>query len=192
MQTLAGCGRRHHRREYRSGLQRLAPGAGPDVGHRHAGIPDPEPGGESPWQSVHPSNVDVETAWNDESIRAVIPMFEDLSQIPTVLVIAVDLEVIASMDKNLDRVGIISGGSIYPMAWNILLGARNEGFGGTLTTLLAANEPKAQELLGLEPNVAVAALLTIGKPKKQLTKLTRKKVEDFTPVDRADGPAFTG
>ena len=148
--------------------------------------------GESPWQSVHPTNVDVETVWNDESIRAVIPMFEDLSQIPTVLVIAVDLEVIASMDKNLDRVGIISGGSIYPMAWNILLGARNEGFGGTLTTLLAANEAKAQELLGLEPNVAVAALLTIGKPKKQLTKLTRKKVEDFTTVDRADGPAFTG
>jgi nitroreductase len=148
--------------------------------------------GESPWQSVHSTNVDVETVWNDESIRAVIPMFEDLSQIPTVLVIAVDLEVIASMDKNLDRVGIISGGSIYPMAWNILLGARNEGFGGTLTTLLAANEAKAQELLGLEPNVAVAALLTIGKPKKQLTKLTRKKVEDFTTIDRADGPAFTG
>ena len=70
--------------------------------------------GESPWQSVRPTNVDVETVWNDESIRAVIPMFEDLSQIPTVLVIAVDLEVIASMDQNLDRVGIISGGSISP------------------------------------------------------------------------------
>ena len=119
-------------------------------------------------------------------------MFEDLSQIPAVRVIAVDLSGVASMDKNLDRVGIISGGSIYPMAWNVLLGARNEGFGGTLTTLLAANEPKAQELLGLEPNVAVAALLTIGKPKKQLTKLSRKKVEDFTTIDRADGAPFTG
>ena len=119
-------------------------------------------------------------------------MFEDLSQVPTVLVVAVDLGVVASMDQNLDRVGIISGGSIYPMAWNILLGARNEGFGGTLTTLLAANEPKAQELLGLEPNVAVAALLTIGKPKKQLTKLSRKPVEEFTTVDRADGAPFTG
>ena len=78
------------------------------------------------------------------------------------------------------------------MAWNILLGARNEGFGGTLTTLIAAQESKAQELLGLEPDVAVAALLTIGKPKKQLTKLSRKKVEEFTTVDRGDGPAFTG
>ena len=148
--------------------------------------------GESPWQSVHPTEIDVEQVWNDESIRAVIPMFEDLSQVPTVLVVAVDLGVVASMDQNLDRVGIISGGSIYPMAWNILLGARNEGFGGTLTTLLAANEPKAQELLGLEPNVAVAALLTIGKPKKQLTKLSRKPVEEFTTVDRADGAPFTG
>ena len=149
-------------------------------------------GGENPWQSVQPTDIDVEKVWNDESIPAVIPMFEDLSQTPTVLVIAVDLSVVASMDKDLDRVGIISGGSIYPMAWNILLGARNEGFGGTLTTLLAAQESKVQELLGLEPDVAVAALLTIGKPKKQLTKLSRKKVEEFTTVDRADGPAFTG
>ena len=57
-------------------------------------------------------------------------MFEDSSLTPTVLVVAVDLGVVASLDKDLDRVGVISG-SIYPMAWNILLGARNEGFGGT-------------------------------------------------------------
>ena len=126
--------------------------------------------GESPWQSVHPTGIDVDNVWNDESIPAVIPMFEDLSLTPTVLVVAVDLGVVASLDKDLDRVGVISGGSIYPMAWNILLGARNEGFGGTQTTLIAAQEAKAQELLGLEPHVAVAALLTIGKPKKQLTK----------------------
>ena len=99
--------------------------------------------GESPWQSVHPTGIDVDNVWNDESIPAVIPMFEDLSLTPTVLVVAVDLGVVASLDKDLDRVGVISGGSIYPMAWNILLGARNEGFGGTLTTLIAA-QAKAQ------------------------------------------------
>jgi|TARA_B100000519_G_scaffold70834_2_gene60752 nitroreductase len=148
--------------------------------------------GESPWQSIKPTAIDVDKVWNDESIPAVIPMFEDLSSTPTVLVIAVDLGVVASLDKDLDRVGIISGGSIYPMAWNILLGARNEGFGGTLTTLLAAQESKAQELLGLESHVAIAALLTLGKPKKQLSKLSRKKVEDFVTIDRADGPAFSG
>ena len=75
---------------------------------------------------------------------------------------------------------------------NIFLVSRYVVFWCTLTTLIAAQESKAQELLGLEPHVAVAALLTIGKPKKQLTKLTRKKVEEFTTVDRADGPAFTG
>jgi len=118
-------------------------------------------GGENPWQSVQPTEVDVEKVWNDESIPAVIPMFEDLSQTPTVLVIAVDLSVVASMDKDLDRVGIISGGSIYPMAWNILLGARNEGFGGTLTTLLAAQESKVQELLGLNIILFLIILFSI-------------------------------
>ena len=52
MQTLAGCGRRHQRRDYRPGVQRLAPGAGPDVGHRYAGVPDPEPGREGVGQSL--------------------------------------------------------------------------------------------------------------------------------------------
>ena len=95
------------------------------------------------------------------------------------------------MDKDLDRVGVVSGGSVYPMAWNILLGLRGEGYGGALTTLVASAEPAAQELLGLEPHEAVAALLLVGRPVKQLTKLTRKPVESFTFIDRADGPPLT-
>jgi nitroreductase len=148
--------------------------------------------GESPWQSVTKTVVDVEAVAADASIPTIIPMFDNLQEIPLVMVVAVDLNFVASMDKDLDRIGVISGGSIYPLAWNILLGARNEGLGGTLTTLIATAEPAAQELLGLESHEAVAALLTIGKPKKQLTKLTRKSVEEFVTIDRADGQAFTG
>jgi nitroreductase len=148
--------------------------------------------GESPWQSVTKTVVDVEAVAADVSIPTIIPMFDNLQEIPLVMVVAVDLNFVASMDQNLDRIGVISGGSIYPLAWNILLGARNEGLGGTLTTLIATAEPAAQELLGLKSHEAVAALLTIGKPKKQLTKLTRKSVEEFVTIDRADGQAFTG
>jgi len=52
----------------------------------------------------------------------------------TLLIITVDLALIASMDKDLGRIGLVSGGSIYALAWNILLAARNEGYGGTMTT----------------------------------------------------------
>ncbi len=147
--------------------------------------------GEVYWQSVTTTAVDISEAASDESLPIAIPMFEHLEDVPVVCVVAVDLNVVASMDQYLDRVGVVSGASIYPMAWNALMAARNEGFGGTLTTLLASQEPAVQELLGLESYEAVAAMLTIGRPAKQLSKLSRNPVEEFVFVDHADGEPLT-
>ena len=52
-----------------------------------------------------------------------------------VLAVFVNLEVVAAVDQDLDRIGLISGASVYPLVWNILLAARNEGYGGTITTM---------------------------------------------------------
>ena len=49
-----------------------------------------------------------------------------------------DLGVVAAFDQDLDRIGVISGASVYPFVWNVLLAARNEGFGGVLTTMVVA------------------------------------------------------
>lgn len=144
--------------------------------------------GEVYWQAVTPSAVDEEAAAADADLPLIVPLFAQLDTVPVVLVVAVDLRQVASMDKNLDRVGVVSGASVYPLAWNTLLGLRNEGYGGALTTLVASAEPEAQALLGLEPHEAVAAMLLVGKPVKQLTKLKRKAVEEFAFHDRADGP----
>ncbi len=146
--------------------------------------------GESPWNSVHPTSVDV------DAIRAAdgpvrFPGVAEMVEAPVVLVVAVDLSVVASFDKDLDRVGVISGASIYPLVWNILMAARNEGLGGVLTTYLAEKEPEVQQLLGLPSHYAVAAMLPIGVPVKQLTKLRRNPVEDFVTIDSFDGDAFT-
>ena len=143
--------------------------------------------GEVYWQSVTPTSVNIEEAADDESLPIAIPMFEHLEKVPVVCIVVVDLNVVASMDQYLDRVGVVSGASVYPMAWSALMAARNEGFGGTLTTLLAAQEPAVQELLGLESYEAVAAMLTIGRPPKQLSKLSRKPVEEFVFLEHAKG-----
>jgi nitroreductase len=145
--------------------------------------------GEAPWNTINPSSID-EAAAAAGPCR--FPLLDRLDQVPAVLVVAVDLSVVASFDRYLDRVGVISGASVYPFVWNILLAARNEGYGGALTTFLAGKEAEAQELLGLPPHVAVAAMLPIGRPRKQLTKLSRRAVEDFATVNRYDGPRFTG
>ena len=55
----------------------------------------------------------------------------------------------ASVDQDLERIGVVSGASVYPFAWNVLMAARHEGFGGTITTLATAQEPKIQALLGI-------------------------------------------
>jgi nitroreductase len=104
-----------------------------------------------------------------------------------VLVVCVDLKVVASTDQDLDRVGVISGASIYPFAWNILLAARHEGFGGTITTLAVAQEPKLQDLLGIPRHVAVCAVMPLGRPAKPLIRLRRKPVAEFTTLERWGG-----
>lgn len=145
--------------------------------------------GESPWNTIHPTSIDVEEAM---ARPTPFPGVDNMLDAPVVLVITVDLSVVASFDKNLDRIGVISGASIYPFVWNILLAARNEGLGGVLTTYLAPEEPKVQALLGIPDNHAVAAMVPLGHPVKQLTKLRRDPVESFTTVDRFDGDALGG
>ena len=123
---------------------------------------------------------------------AAFPLVDDLDKAPVVLVVCVDLTFVSSFDKDLPRVGVISGASIYPFVWNILLAARNEGLGGVLTTFLANQEEGARKLLALPENFAIASMIGIGKPVKQLTKLKRKPVSEFARIDTWDGETFGG
>lgn len=145
--------------------------------------------GEAPWNSIDPTAV---TAAIAEETPAAPHLLSTFIEAPVCLVFGVDLKVVASMDKELDRVGVISGGSIFPFVWNVLLAARNEGYGGTITTLPVAEEPKLQALLGLPSHIAVAAVVPLGKPVKQLTKLKRRPVSDIVKRERFDGEPFSG
>jgi len=144
--------------------------------------------GESPWNSYVPTRC---TAAKIEATEAAAMLTEPVKQCAVALVFVVDLKVVASMDQNLDRVGIISGASIYPFVWNVLMAARQAGFGGTITTLACAEEDKVRELLNIPEDFAVCAVVPLGKPVKQLTKLKRHSVEKLTVRERFDGAAFT-
>ncbi len=144
--------------------------------------------GESPWNSYVPTRC---TAAEIEATEAAAMLTEPVKQCAVALVFVVDLKVVASMDQNLDRVGIISGASIYPFVWNVLMAARQAGFGGTITTLACAEEDKVRELLNIPEDFAVCAVVPLGKPVKQLTKLKRHSVEKLTVRERFDGAAFT-
>ena len=146
--------------------------------------------GESPFNTVVPSAVDVATALDTPTEP--FALFEHLGDVPVALVVSVDLAAVASMDKDLDRVGLATGASIYPLVWNILLAARAEGLGGVVTTAVVPAEAGVRHLLDLPDTHAVAALLPLGVPVRQLTRLKRLPVEEFTTVDRFDGPPLAG
>jgi nitroreductase len=140
--------------------------------------------GESPWNPLAPPQVTPEEIDALEDVGRLGSVYDGA---PVVLVVCVDLGVVAATDQHLDRIGVISGASIYPFVWNILLAARSEGFGGTLTTMPIAQEPKLQALLGIPDHVAVAAVIPFGKPVRQLTKLRRRGIEEFTHLETWTG-----
>lgn len=113
-----------------------------------------------------------------------------LDTVPVLLLLLANLSALACVDNGLDRQSIVGGASIYPFAQNILLAARNEGLGGVLTSALVRQEPAVRELVGIPPGHAIAGLIALGYPRRVVRKLRRRPVEQFTTVDRFDGPAF--
>lgn len=143
--------------------------------------------GENPWNSIHPSAVPREVIDETEIPDTFVA---PIAKAPVVLVVSVDLTVVAALDQHLDRVGIAGGASVYPLIWNILLAARSEGYGGTITTMAIAAEEDVRGLLGIPDRHAVAAVVPLGKPVRQLSRLRRRPVAEFITRDRFDGRPF--
>jgi len=143
--------------------------------------------GQSPW---NPLEEPLPTAEEIAATDVPASFTEPVRTAGAVLVVCVDLGLVAATDQHLDRIGLISGASVYPLVWNVLLAARNEGFGGTITTMAVAEEPAVKELLGIPDRFAVAAVVPLGKPVREVTKLRRNTVEEFVTRERFDGPAF--
>ena len=156
------------------------PGAKKYVAQRRAG--------ENPWNTINPSRVsDDQIAATEVPESFTTPLLESA----VVLVVCVDLRVVAALDKELDRVGIVGGASVYPLVWNILLAARNEGFGGTITTMAVAEEPRMRQLLGIPDTYAVACVVPLGKPAHQPRKLSRLEVAELTRLEHWQGGPLT-
>jgi nitroreductase len=143
--------------------------------------------GESPWNPLQPIGVDAATI---EATEAPPQMSAPLREAPAVLVICLDLAVVAATDQDLDRIAVVPGASVYPFVWNVLLAARNEGYGGVLTTMIVSEEQRVKSLLGVPDTYAIAAVVPLGTPVRQVTKLRRRPVAEFATRERFDGAPF--
>ncbi|MBW8826195.1 MAG: nitroreductase family protein [Acidobacteria bacterium] len=152
--------------------------------HAQAGLV-PFSAGEAHWRT-EPA-VDLEAARQTPTTMS----SRHIATAPVLVVILLDLDRCSAVDSGLDRLSISAGASVYPFAHNILLAARSRGFGGHFTSVLARQEHALRTLLNIPENVALATMLPLGKPEKELSKLKRAPVEEFTTVGTYDGPAFT-
>jgi nitroreductase len=116
---------------------------------------------------------------------------EHLDEVPVLLVLFADLRELAAVDRDLDRYTFCGGASVYPFAWNLLLAARAEGLAGVITTMPIREEAKVKALFDAPDELAVAAVIAMGKPVKQPTRLTRAPVESFATIDSVSGPPIT-
>jgi nitroreductase len=119
------------------------------------------------------------------TLGAATHMANHFAEVPVLVVVCAVLDDLARTDAALDRPGVVGGASIYPSVQNLLLAARNEGLGATITTLLCAVEPQVKELLGIPEGLITCATIPIGYPGRPLPKkLTRGPVAEMVFADR--------
>ncbi len=115
-----------------------------------------------------------------------------IAEVPVHIVVCAEWQSLSALDANLGRTVLTPGSSIYPAVQNLMLAARAEGLGTTLTTLLALVEPQIKTLLNIPEHIATAAVVMLGWPAKPFPKsLKRKPLADTAFLD-SYGAALPG
>jgi nitroreductase len=73
-----------------------------------------------------------------------------------------------------------AGSYIYPAVQNLMLAARAEGLGTTLTTLHRAHENEVKGLLGIPEDIETMALIPLGWPEGKFGTGARRPVDEVT------------
>lgn len=117
---------------------------------------------------------------------------EHLDRLPVHLVVLVSEPALATPFPAIQQSRFATGSSVYTFVQNVVLGLRAEGLGTSLTMMLNNDEADVKRLLHAPDGLALAAHLGVGWPATpHPRRLRRRRVEDFTSIDRFDGPPLT-
>lgn len=117
---------------------------------------------------------------------------EHMTDAPALLVFVADPSMMAITDKNLDRISMVGGGSVYTAVQNAMLACRAEGLGCTLTTLHCLREPEVKAALDVPADWAVPALVPIGYPVGKGHGPISRQGPDRLVFDDTFGAAWSG
>jgi nitroreductase len=114
---------------------------------------------------------------------------EHFGEHPLIIVVCVDIAETHPTDTELDRLSIVGGASVYPLAQNLCLALRSEGVATSLTTLLVAREPQVKRLLGIPGQLSTACHIAAGYPERPFpTRLRRAAVDEIALIDTYGQP----
>lgn len=116
----------------------------------------------------------------------------NLHHAPVHLFIWAELSALAVMDRDLDRVSFVGGGSVYPFVQNLQLSLSVRGLGSRITSLAVPAEEEWKGLLKVPDGYGLAAVMTVGYPEWKATRLSRRPVESFAHQETFDGPPLRG
>ena len=133
-----------------------------------------------------------ELAGWERTLAAGDHLAEHMAEAPVLLLFVADPTQMAITDKNLDRVSMVGGGSVYTAVQNAMLACVAEGLGCTLTTLHCIREPEVKAALDIPDGWATLALLPIGYPVGRGHGPITRQGPDRLVYDDAFGMPWTG
>lgn len=143
-----------------------------------------------PWRGYYENAMRAAGGGTAPAILAAANRFaEHLDDVPVLVVVCFKLADVYPSDAQLGRLTVVGGASIYPAVQNLLLKAREEGLGTTLTTLLCLVEPQVKELLAIPADFGTAAVVTLGWPAKPFPqRLKRGPLAEMAFLDTFGAP----
>jgi nitroreductase len=112
-----------------------------------------------------------------------------LADVPLLVMVCARLADCHATDRDLGRLSVVGGASIYPAVQNFLLAARAAGLGTALTTLLCHDEAAIKPLLDIPDDISIVATVALGWPAKGFPKrLRRRPLDEIAFAERYGQP----
>ena len=119
----------------------------------------------------------AEQAGRARLLRSAMHLAEHFHEAPVLIAACLDLGQPA--DRLSPGTALTQGASIYPAVQNLMLTAREQGIGSTLTTLHRRRNAAVKEILKLPPEVEVFALIPLGYPEGRWGEGPRRALEEI-------------
>jgi nitroreductase len=134
--------------------------------------------------SLPPFRTPEDEASFHRTSRASRRLAHTLGDVPVlVAVCAPDIDLTLRDDQGPLDIGHLCA-SVYPAVQNLLVAARAQGIGGTMTTVFRIHHAQMRRVLGIPDGVQIHAIVALGRPRGRFGRARRIPVHKLTYRDR--------